>query len=145
MSERVAIRRYAESDLPGVLRLCAIEDWPSLLEDVARAHRALTAPGVTTLVAVKPGQLLGFAKLHSDGEIQAHLSYLVVDPTERRKGIGRQLIEHGLREAGGVCIDLLTNRAGAFFASLPHVQITGYRMYPSSDGGDRKDPRSPGI
>ncbi len=130
MSGRVAIRRYEEPDLPGVLRLCAIEDWPFLLEDVARAHRTLTAPGVTTLVAVKPGQLLGFAKLQSDGEIQAHLTYIAVDPSERRRGIGRQLIEHALREAGGVSVDLLADRARAFFASLPHIQITGFRMYP---------------
>jgi hypothetical protein len=56
------IRRYRSSDLPGVLRLCEMEGWPSLAEDPARADRALTAPGVTTMVGVEGGVIAGFAR-----------------------------------------------------------------------------------
>jgi ribosomal protein S18 acetylase RimI-like enzyme len=134
------IRRYSPADLPGVLRLCAIENWPSFLEDEARANRALTAPGVTTMVAVEAEHLLGFAQLQSDGEIQAHLSLVAVDPTVRRRGMARQLITLALREAGGVRIDLLTDSAEDFYASLPHFRMSGYRLYPEYSGPDQQRP-----
>jgi ribosomal protein S18 acetylase RimI-like enzyme len=133
-------RRYAASDLPGILRLCALEHWPSLLEDEARAHRVLTAPGVTTIVAVEGERLLGFAQLQSDGEIQAHLSLVAVDPAARRRGIARELIVQSLREAGGLRIDLITQTADAFYASLPHFRLNGYRLYPNYSGRDRSNP-----
>lgn len=133
-------RRYLPSDLPGVLRLCALEAWPSFLEDETRAHRVLTAPGVTTMVAVEGEHLLGFAQLQSDGEIQAHLSLIAVDPSSRRRGIARQLIALGLQEAGGLRIDLLTDTADDFYASLPHFQMNGYRLYPTYSGPDRLNP-----
>ncbi len=133
-------RRYSASDLPGVLRLCALEGWPSFAEDEARAQRALTAPGVTTMVAVEGEHLLGFAQLQSDGEIQAHLSLIAVDPAARRRGIARELIALGLREAGGLRVDLLTDTADDFYASLPHFRLNGYRLYPDYSGPDRLNP-----
>jgi ribosomal protein S18 acetylase RimI-like enzyme len=136
----MVIRRYSALDLPGVLRLCAFENWPSFREDQARAHRALTAPGVTTMVAVEGERLLGFAQLQSDGEVQAHLSLIAVDPATRRKGVARQLIEHALQTAGGLRIDLVTDTAEGFYASLPHFRMNGYRLYPSYSGPDRGDP-----
>jgi len=59
------IRRYSSDDLAGIIRLCAIEKWPSFGQDAARANRALTAPGVTTVVAVDDGEVVGFAQLQS--------------------------------------------------------------------------------
>ena len=60
------IRSYRVGDLPGVLRLCEIEDWPSLPENPDRANRALTAPGVTTLVACSNDRIVAFAQALSD-------------------------------------------------------------------------------
>lgn len=136
----VLFRRYSPSDLRGVLRLCALEDWPSFLEDEARAHRALTAPGVTTMVAVEGDHLLGFAQFQSDGEIQAHLSLIAVDPAARRSGIARELIALGLREAGGLRVDLVTDTSDDFYASFPHFRLSGYRLYPGYSGLDRLNP-----
>lgn len=127
-------RPYAAGDLPGILRLCALEDWPSFPEDPARADRALTAPGVTTLVAVEGDTLAGFAQILSDGEIQAHLSLIAVDPAHRRRGIARELIVGGLRAAGGLRLDLLTDSAEEFYASFPHFRLAGFRLYPDYRG-----------
>lgn len=127
-------RPYAAGDLPGILRLCALEDWPSFPEDPARADRALTAPGVTTLVAVEGDTLAGFAQILSDGEIQAHLSLIAVDPAHRRRGIARELIVRGLRAAGGLRLDLLTDSAEEFYASFPHFRLAGFRLYPDYRG-----------
>jgi ribosomal protein S18 acetylase RimI-like enzyme len=132
------IRGYCSSDLTGVLRLCEMERWPSFPEDPARADRALTAPGVTTMVGVEGGIIAGFAQLISDGEIQAHLSLIAVDPAYRRRGLARELIVRALRQAGGLRIDLVTDTAQDFYASFPHFRLVGFRLYP-----DRSDEPSP--
>ncbi|WP_433301383.1 GNAT family N-acetyltransferase [Actinoplanes sp. CA-030573] len=49
----VEIRPFRPGDLPGILRLCEAEGWPSFPADPARAARILTAPGVTTVVAAE--------------------------------------------------------------------------------------------
>ena len=124
-------RRYLLADLPGVLRLCELEGWPSFLEDHARANRALNAPGVTTIVAVDEDSVVGFAQLMSDGEIQAHLSLIAVDPSYRRRGIAKQLVTFALEAAGGTRIDLVTDSAEGFYAALPHRRLAGFRIYPT--------------
>ena len=134
------IRAYHPSDLPGVLRLCVMENWPSFPEDEARANRALTAPGVTTLVAVDGAQVMGFAQFMSDGEIQTHLAVIAVDPAARRTGLAKQLIVQGLGAAGGLRVDLLTDSADAFYQSFPHFRLNGYRLYPEYSGPDHAQP-----
>jgi ribosomal protein S18 acetylase RimI-like enzyme len=124
------VRLFRPEDLGAVVALCASEGWPSFPEDPARALRALTAPGVTTVVAEHGGRVVGFAQLQSDGEIQAHLSLIAVDPAARRKGIGRRMLDLALRTAGGLRIDLNTDDADAFYASMRHFRMTGFRLYP---------------
>lgn len=134
------IRRYTAADLPGVFRLCDLEGWEWLQADPAKAHRALTAPGVTTMIAVEAGELVGFAQLQSDAEVQAHLSLIAVDAAHRRKGIARELIVQALRAAGGVRIDLITENAEDFYRALPHFRRPGFRLYPEYSGPDQYRP-----
>jgi ribosomal protein S18 acetylase RimI-like enzyme len=127
------VRRFQPDDLEGVIELCAGEGWPSFPEDPARALRALTAPGVTTVVADEAGRVVGFAQLLSDGEIQAHLSLIAVHPDARRLGLARQLLRLALAEAGGIRIDLITDTAPEFYAALPHRRLDGFRIWPQID------------
>ena len=132
----VEVRPFAAADLDGVVALCAAEGWPSFPEDPPRALRALTAPGVTTMVAADDAQVVGFAQLLSDGEIQAHLSLIAVAPGHRRRGIALAMLKAGLERAGGVRIDLITDTAPEFYAALPHRRMDGFRIYPQrADGG----------
>ena len=95
------------------------------------ALRILTAPGVTTVVAVIEGELVGFAELFSDGELQAFLTNLAVGARYRGRGIGRALVEESLRVAGGERIDLLSEEASVgFYESFPHFRKPGFRLYP---------------
>jgi ribosomal protein S18 acetylase RimI-like enzyme len=127
------VRRFQPGDLEGVVALCAAEGWPSFPEDPARALRALTAPGVTTVVAADAGRIVGFAQLLSDGEIQAHLSLIAVHPDARRQGLARQMLRLALAEAGGARIDLITDTAPEFYAALPHRRLDGFRIWPQID------------
>jgi ribosomal protein S18 acetylase RimI-like enzyme len=134
----VEYREYAEADLPGIIALCEAEGWPSFPEDPARAHRALTAPGVTSVVAIDCTQLIGFAYLLSDGEIQAYLANIAVAATHRRRGIASTLIAEALERGGGLRVDLITETADDFYASLPYnVRSSGFRIYPPFTGPER--------
>jgi ribosomal protein S18 acetylase RimI-like enzyme len=127
---RVDYREYEAGDLPDIIGLCVAEGWPSFPEDPARAHRALTAPGVTSIVALDGDQMVGFTYLLSDGEIQAYIANITVAASHRRRGIARHLIETALQRAGGDRIDLITETADAFYESLHHKRSSGYRIYP---------------
>lgn len=133
----VSIRIYQRADLAGVVGLCQQEGWPSFPADPERAHRAMTAAGVTTIVAEEAGAgVVGFACLQSDAEIQAHLSLIAVEAGRRRRGIARALIAEALARAGGDRIDLVTDSADAFYERLPHRRMAGYRLYPPLDAVD---------
>jgi ribosomal protein S18 acetylase RimI-like enzyme len=121
---------YGKDDLEGIVQLCSAEGWTSIPDDPARAHRALTAPGVSAVVAREGGTILGFAYLQSDGEIQAHLSLIAVDPTRRREGIARKLLDLAFREGGGLRIDLVTEGAEGFYEALTNRPMRGFRVYP---------------
>jgi GNAT superfamily N-acetyltransferase len=127
----VTVTQYEEAHLPGILALCTAENWPSLPTDPARANTVLTAPGVTTVVALDGELVTGFAYLQSDGHIQAHLSQMAVHQSYRRKGIGRALLEYAAPLTGAQRIDLVTDTAEDFYSSFEHRTFAGFRIYPS--------------
>jgi ribosomal protein S18 acetylase RimI-like enzyme len=127
----VTITQYERAHLPGIIALSEAEAWPSLVADPDRSHAVLTAPGVTTVVALDANLVTGFAYLQSDGHIQAHLSMMAVHRNYRRRGIGRALLEHAFPLTGAQRIDLLTDTAEDFYASFDHRTFTGFRIYPS--------------
>jgi ribosomal protein S18 acetylase RimI-like enzyme len=122
---------FDASQLDAIVALCAAEGWPSFPADPARAARALVAPGVTTVVACEDAEVLGFATMLSDGEIQAYLSLLVVATPHRGRGIARTLVREAFRRAGGERVDLLSEEAAqGFYASMTHRRLPGFRLYP---------------
>ena len=125
----MTITLYQEAHLAGVLALCEAEDWPSLPADASRAHAVLTAPGVTSVVALDGEHVVGFAYLQSDGNIQAHLSQMAVHHEYRRKGIGRALLEYAVPLTGAQRVDLVTDSAEDFYASFQHRTFSGFRIY----------------
>jgi ribosomal protein S18 acetylase RimI-like enzyme len=125
MSARIV--PFASEHLRGALALFAAEQWPTYLHDPARTERALRAPGSTTLVALDGGRVVGLVQVQSDGEIQAHLSTLVVAASHRRRGLGRRLLGEALVSAGGERLDLISV-ADDFYAALTTRRFTGWRV-----------------
>src|ERR1700733_9086667 len=133
-SNTVDIVPFVEGHLDGVIRLCVAEGWPSFPEDPERAIRVLTAPGAQTVIARDNGQVVGFAELFSDGELQAFLANLAVDERVRGRGTGRALVMEALRLAGGERIDLLSeDEAVGFYERVPNFRKPGFRLYPFHD------------
>ncbi|TDU87283.1 acetyltransferase (GNAT) family protein [Kribbella voronezhensis] len=123
--------QYERAHLPGIVALCEAEGWPSFPADHERAHAVLTGPGVTSVVALDDnGEVVAFAYLLSDGHIQAYLAELAVAATHRRQGIARALLEYAMPLTGAQRIDLVTDTAQDFYASLPHHTFSGFRIYP---------------
>jgi ribosomal protein S18 acetylase RimI-like enzyme len=133
----VEIVPFKEVHLDELLGLCVAEGWPSFPNDPERAVRVLTAPGVTTVIALDDGKVVGFAQLFSDGELQAFLVNLAVDERFRGRGTGRTLVTEALRLAGGERIDLLSeDEAVGFYERFPNFQKPGFRLYPFHGGDD---------
>jgi ribosomal protein S18 acetylase RimI-like enzyme len=130
----VEVRPYRREDLEGVLKLCEAEGWPSFPADPPRAHRALTAPGVTSVVAAAGAEVVGFAQMLSDGEVQAHLSLIATAAAHRGQGVARRMLALALAQAGGQRVDLVTDSAESFYSGLQHRRMAGFRIYPPFEG-----------
>ncbi|WP_426205798.1 GNAT family N-acetyltransferase [Pseudomonas sp. TWP3-1] len=73
-----------------------------------------------TAVALKNGQIAGFARGITDGLSNGYLSMVVVDAQYRRAGIGRALVERVIGENPDITWVLRAGREGAeaFFSSV---------------------------
>jgi GNAT superfamily N-acetyltransferase len=124
---------FHREHLGGILGLCQAQGWPSLPSDPARAQQALTAPGVTTVVAVVADKVIGFATVLSDGVLDAYLSALLVAEPHRGEGIGAGLLQTAYRRSGATRVDLLAaDGTDDFYARFPHRRFSGYRLHPDA-------------
>ncbi|HZT84846.1 MAG TPA: GNAT family N-acetyltransferase [Gaiellaceae bacterium] len=124
---------FGEEHLLALLRLYEAEGWPSFPRDPALAGRAFSAPGVVSLVALADGEVVGFARLLTDGALEAYLCELVVAETQRRQGVGRALIEEAFAQSGARRLDVLAEEGSeAFYRSFEHRRFAGYRLYPGT-------------
>jgi ribosomal protein S18 acetylase RimI-like enzyme len=95
--------------------------------DVERARRALIAPGVTTLVAIVDGRVVGAIQLQSDGLIQARVSMLLIDRKWRGRRLGSRLLREGLERAGGLWLDVRTRTEG-YYERFGASRSLGFRL-----------------
>ncbi len=124
---------FHREHLGAILGLCQAQGWLSLPSDPARAQQALTAPGVTTVVAVVADEVIGFATVLSDGVLDAYLSALLVAEPHRGAGIGADLLQTGYRRSGATRVDLLAaDGTDDFYARFPHHRFSGFRLHPDA-------------
>ena len=124
---RASIEPFVQARLDGLVALVAAEGWAEYADDVERTYRALTAPGVTTLVAIVGGRVVGAIQVQSDGLIQAHVSMLLIDPNWRGVGLGSRLLREGLERAGGLQLDIRTRTEG-YYERLGASRSLGFRL-----------------
>jgi GNAT superfamily N-acetyltransferase len=129
---------YRPRHLDPILAMCRADGWISFAGNRERAERAMSAPGVTALVAIdgEPGpgdeeRVLGFAQAVGDGCFGGYLAMLLVREGWRGEGIGRALIERTLVESGVLRLDLLSSEgATSLYERFPHNRTPGFRLYP---------------
>jgi ribosomal protein S18 acetylase RimI-like enzyme len=121
------IELFAQAHLDELIALVAAEGWTEYADDVQRTYRALTAPGVTTLVAIADGRVAGAIQVQSDGLIQAHVSMLLIDRSRRGAGFGSRLLREGLERAGGLRLDIRTRTEG-YYERLGASRSLGFRL-----------------
>jgi ribosomal protein S18 acetylase RimI-like enzyme len=122
-----SIEPFARAHLDGLIALVAAEGWDEYTADVERTRRALIAPGVTTLVAIAGGRVVGAIQLQSDGLIQAHVSMLLIDRKWRGRRLGSRLLREGLERAGGLWLDVRTRTEG-YYERLGASRSLGFRL-----------------
>ena len=126
---KTEVKAFEREHLDGVIALVDAAGWETYSEDPERTYRALAAPGSTTLVALEDGRVAGLVQLQSDGEIQAHLSALLVGEEWRGRGISRTLLREGLQRAGGMRMDIISG-AESFYSHLGAESRLGFRLRP---------------
>jgi ribosomal protein S18 acetylase RimI-like enzyme len=131
------VTAFAAAHLGGVLRLCEHEGWDTLCADPDRTLQAFSAAGAVSLVALRAGEVVGFAQALSDGAIQAYLARLLVAESHRRQGVAQRLVREIFVRSGAQRVDLLAQQGSdAFYRSFPHRgPWRGYRI----DGLDRAE------
>ena len=135
-----SIEPFTQAHLEELIALVAAEGWTEYANDPERTCRALTAPGVTTLVAITYGRLVGAIQLQSDGLIQAHLSMLLIAGSSRGGGLGTSLLRYGLERAGGLQLDIRT-RTEDYYERLGASRSLGFRLTRRNLGLDGANPR----
>jgi GNAT superfamily N-acetyltransferase len=121
------VQPFTRTELHGAVELFAAAGWDVYTVDPERTFRALSAPGCTTLVALDGAAVVALVQLQSDGEIEAHLSALLVAGSWRGHGLGRELLGEALRLAGGIRVNVLTH-AEAFYHHLGGQRTPGFRL-----------------
>ena len=122
-----SVEPLTRAHLDGLIALVAAEGWNEYSADVERTYRALSAPGVTTLVATADGRVVGAIQVQSDGVIQAHLSMLLIDAEWRGRSLGTRLLQDALDRAGGVQLDIRTRTEG-YYERLGASRSLGFRL-----------------
>ena len=123
----VSIEPFAQPHLDGLIALIAAEGWTEYTEDAERTYRALSARGVTTLVALADGRIVGAIQVQYDGVIQAHVSMLLIDREWRGRRVGSRLLREGLERAGGLWLDIRTRTEG-YYERLGASRSLGFRL-----------------
>lgn len=96
----LSIEPFANADLDGLVAVVDAEGGSACAVDVERTSRALSSSGVTTLLAIGDGWVVGATGVQSDGVIQAYVSVLLVDPNRGGPQFGFGLLRGGLERAG---------------------------------------------
>ena len=90
--ERLSFRHDRLEDVAPLGRLLRSVGWDRRTEDMARLERAI-AGSVRMIGAWDGDELVGFVREIGDGEFNAHVSMLVVDPRWQDLGLATRLIE----------------------------------------------------
>ena len=94
----VIYRAITTEDYKAVQSFLMDTGWEGRVSDVER-FRAMLDGTDRAVVAVDEGRIVGFARALCDNVSNGYISMVAVAENRRRKGIGRQLVEHLILES----------------------------------------------
>ncbi len=116
----LTLRRLEEGDLNGALQLSQAERWSHRLEDWQFHFRL----GRGWVACDEDGKVLGTASWWAYGEQLATVGLVLVDQAHQGQGIGRQLMNVVMSDAGPRVLQLVATKAG-----LTLYQRCGFREH----------------
>jgi predicted N-acetyltransferase YhbS len=105
----ITLRRMTPDDVPAALALCRASRWNQTARDWEQ-FLALEPEGAT--VAVRDGRVIGTVATVHSGMRFGWIAMVLVDPAERKQGLGRALLLHGLHALSDVVARLDATPAG---------------------------------
>jgi GNAT superfamily N-acetyltransferase len=120
----LVVRRAGSQDVEALARLCSQLGYPATADAMpGRMARFAADPGAREFVATRANQVVGFTTVHlrqtlnHDAPI-AQITLLVVDESNRTRGVGRALVDAAVawaeeRGAKRVAVTTALDRAGA--------------------------------
>src|SRR5919109_4239747 len=94
------VRKLRRSEIEAARSFLSAHGWKNRFSDKTRFAK-LIAKSQRVAVAVKNGQLVGFARAITDGLSNGHISMVLVSAEHRRQRIGRRLFNASSGEARG--------------------------------------------
>jgi ribosomal protein S18 acetylase RimI-like enzyme len=83
-----------------------------------------------TVIASEAGAVVGFARLLTDGEIHAYLANVVVAHDQRRRGVGKRLVEEAFSHSRAERLDLFAGEGATRSRSPTPAEIDTIRTPP---------------
>ncbi|MGE8186275.1 GNAT family N-acetyltransferase [Pseudomonas sp. NPDC086278] len=119
MSGTLSVADVRPSDIESIRLFLGRNGWAHRTGSTEHFAQLVTHSQRTAL-ALKDGEIVGFARAITDGISNGYLSMVVVCGHHRREGIGRALVEHVMGDNTAITWVLRSGREGAsdFFSRL---------------------------
>lgn len=128
LSPGISIRAYRTKDFESIQRLSSAEGWTTPADRPKEARSAWRRSWPALVATDEKGEVIGFVRALTDGEVTTYICELLVVPDYRQKGLGSALL--------GVChhlypntrLDLLsTESADQFYEAIGCRRFQGFR------------------
>jgi GNAT superfamily N-acetyltransferase len=118
MSSPASIRPAAESDAEPIARLSTELGYPADAQAIRqRLHTLLDSRNDRVIVALDSGEVVGWLQAHASHVLESgfrvEIVGLIVSPTVRRRGVGRDLVAEAERWAGSLGAEVVVVRSNA--------------------------------
>jgi GNAT superfamily N-acetyltransferase len=140
------VREIQASEVDAARRLLFENGWTDERVTDLEQFRALLSKSQRALVAVRDGEVVGFARAICDELSNGYLSMLVVAESQRRKGVGRALVDAVIGGNPRISWMLRTGRPEVepFYEKLGFVRSTVAMERPRAKQADANSSREGG-